>query len=369
MASRTYSIDPIRMRAWRLFVFKERRFYLLLIVLLLLAGTFAPNPSIAMWLGFFFAGYAAIGNDSIQVIGTFLAANEKRPWWALWIFIGAIFIIMTFISWYLYNGDVSFQRLSSKGFEKSPEKFEFLQLASPLILLLLTRLKMPVSTTFMCLSSYSASLDGISNMIVKSMTGYVIAFTVAILIWYLLSNLIRRFMQGEAHPYWIGVQWFSSAMLWSVWIMQDGANIAVSLPRQLSLWEVIAYVSYVFLGLGILFYMRGDKIQQVITQKSSVSDVRGATIIDLTYGTILFLFQFVSKVPMSTTWVFLGLLAGREIAMTLSHHYNTNRHMKFTLRLIRNDVVNALIGLLISITTAILVNEGIQQEIKAALLG
>lgn len=363
MASRKYSIDGVRTRAWRLFIFKERKFYLLLIVLLLLAGTFAPNPAVAMWLGFFFAGYAAIANDSIQVIGTFLAANEKRPWWLLWLFIGSIFVIVVLISWFMYDGDVSFQRLSSKGFEKAPEKFEFLQLAAPLILLLLTRLKMPVSTTFMCLSAYSANLDGITGMIAKSLTGYVIAFSLAILIWYVLSIPIKRFTSGEAKPYWIGIQWFSSAFLWSVWIMQDGANIAVSLPRQLSGYEVIGYVTYVFLGLGLLFYMRGDKIQQVVTKKSSVTDVRSVTLIDLTYGSILFIFQFMSKVPMSTTWVFLGLLAGREIAMTISTHYNSTRRFAFTFALIRNDVVNALIGLCISIVVAILVNEGIQQEL------
>jgi hypothetical protein len=363
MTSRKHSIDGARTRAWRLFIFKERKFYLLLIVLLLLAGTFAPNPSVAMWLGFFFAGYAAIANDSIQVIGTFLASNEKRPWWLLWLFIGSIFVIVVLISWFLYDGDVSYQRLSSKGFEKSPESFEFLQLAAPLILLLLTRLKMPVSTTFMCLSAYSANLDGITGMIAKSLTGYVIAFLAAILIWYVLSIQIKRFTSGEAKPYWIGVQWFSSAFLWTVWIMQDGANIAVSLPRQLSGFEVLAYVGYVFLGLVVLFYMRGDKIQQVVTKKSSVTDVRSVTLIDLTYGTILFIFQFMSNVPMSTTWVFLGLLAGREIAMTISSHYNTNRRFAFTFALIRNDVMNAFIGLVISIVVAILVNEGIQQEL------
>jgi phosphate/sulfate permease len=101
----------------------------------------------------------------------------------------------------------------------------------------------------------------------------------------------------------------------------------------------------------------------VVTKKSSVTDVRSVTLIDLTYGSILFIFQFMSKVPMSTTWVFLGLLAGREIAMTISTHYNSTRRFAFTFALIRNDVVNALIGLFISIVVAILVNEGIQQEL------
>ena len=44
-------------------------------------------PGIAMWLGFLFAAYAAIANDSIQTIGTFIASNQDKKWWVLWIFL------------------------------------------------------------------------------------------------------------------------------------------------------------------------------------------------------------------------------------------------------------------------------------------
>ena len=40
---------------------------------------------------FLFAAYAAIANDSIQTIGTFIASNQDKKWWVLWIFIGGIF--------------------------------------------------------------------------------------------------------------------------------------------------------------------------------------------------------------------------------------------------------------------------------------
>ena len=37
-----------------------------------------PYPKYAMWLGFIFAAYAAIANDSIQTIGPFIDYNQKK---------------------------------------------------------------------------------------------------------------------------------------------------------------------------------------------------------------------------------------------------------------------------------------------------
>jgi hypothetical protein len=350
-------------------MFRERKFLRFVILMFLLAGVAYPYPKIAMWIGFAFAGYSAIANDSIQTIGTFLSSNAKRPWWVLWLFIGSIFIVTMLVSWLSFDGDVSYQRLTSKGFDQAPQSFSFLQIAAPLVLLLLTRFKMPVSTTFLLLSSFSADSSAIINVGIKSLSGYIIAFVTSISIWLIFSNLIKRFTTGKAHDAWIVVQWIISGCLWSVWLMQDAANIAVFLPRSLSLGEFIAFISYIFLGLGLLFYLRGDKIQQIVQEKSQVTDVRGATLIDLVYTIILYFFQILSAIPMSTTWVFLGLLAGREIAMTISRVYETNRDLSITMRLISRDVFSALFGLVISIILAILVNPVIHNEIIGFFVG
>jgi len=362
---RSKLIDTYRFRILRLFLFRERKFLRFIILMFLLAGVIYPYPQLAMWVGFAFAGYSAIANDSIQTIGTFLSSNAKRPWWILWLFIGGIFVATMLVSWISYDGDVSFQRLTSKGFDKAPESFSFLQIAAPLVLLLLTRFKMPVSTTFLLLSSFSADSSAIITVGVKSLSGYIIAFVSSISIWLLFSKLIKKFTTGKPHVAWTFIQWVISGCLWSVWLMQDAANIAVFLPRSLSLGQFIAFLSYIFIGLGLLFYLRGDKIQQIIEEKSDVTDVRGATLIDFVYTIILFFFQKLSSIPMSTTWVFLGLLAGREIAMTISRAYESTRDLSITMKLISRDVFSALFGLLISVILAILVNPVIHQEIIA----
>lgn len=73
----------------------------------------------------------------------------------------------------------------------------------------------------------------------------------------------------------------------------------------------------IFLGLGVLIYKGGSEIQEVVTKKSRVQDVREGCLINIIYGLILLIFQQASKIPMSTTFVFIGLLSGREIGMAI----------------------------------------------------
>ena len=68
---------------------------------------------IIMWVGFILAGYAVVGNDSIQTLGTFLSSNEKKPWYVLWAFAGSILAITLLWGWHNYGGDVSYGRLKA----------------------------------------------------------------------------------------------------------------------------------------------------------------------------------------------------------------------------------------------------------------
>lgn len=348
----------------RLLISQERYFLLIIGFLFLLTGALYPYPSVAMWIGFVLAGYSAIANDSIQTIGTFIASNAHRKWWHLWLYIGLIFVITVVSSWLLYDGDVTYQRLSTKGFEQAPTQFAFLQIAAPLFLLIITRLRMPVSTTFLLLNSFTTDPHTIVDILEKSLAGYGIAFVMAVSVWYLLSQLIKKMLVGKAHRAWDVAQWMTSGTLWAVWIMQDAANIAVYLPRQLDIYQLLAFTGFIFFGLGLIFYLKGDKIQQVVNEKSEVTDVRAATLIDLVYALILFMFQWASTIPMSTTWVFIGLLGGRELAMKFRQHPESLRK---TLRMITKDVLFAGIGLTVSIMIAIAVNPVVYEELLSYL--
>lgn len=367
-------IGERRYKLLELFFIQERTFFRLLALFLVVAAITYPYPQIAMWVGFSLAAYSAIANDSIQSIGTFIASNSERKWWLLWIFIGGIFVITVFYSWYNYGGDVSHERLLSRDNEGNlefpqAENFKFLQLVAPIVLLLLTRLRMPVSTTFMLLSVFSANSAGILSVGQKSLIGYVIAFGVAMIVWFGLNFFIKKLLKGEMSPLWVVAQWLISGWLWSMWVMHDAANIAIFLPRSLSLTGFIVFAGVVFLGLGLLFYLRGDKIQSIVTEKSDVSDIRSASIIDFAYLIVLFVFKEMSNVPMSTTWVFIGLLGGRELAMRFSARttkkveVDGTMSLKTTVLMVVKDLTYATIGLLVSIALAIAINDSLQDEI------
>jgi hypothetical protein len=346
----------------------ERRFLMLIGFFFFVAGATYQTPHIAMWIGFFFAAYSAIANDSIQTIGTFLASNANKKWWVLWLFIGGIFIATMLWSWVTYDGDVTYQRLTSKGFDRAPENFVFLQVAAPLFLLIITRLRMPVSTTFLLLSAFATEPEGIIQVLQKSLSGYFLAFAVAIGIWLLLNRQLMKWFKGKPHPVWSPMQWVISGSLWAIWLMQDAANIAVYLPRSLSFNAFLLFTGFIFFGLGLLFYLRGDKIQRIVTEKSDVTDVRSATVIDGVYAVILWYFKSVSVIPMSTTWVFIGLLAGREIAMSLTDANGKGRPIRKALKLILKDASYAMIGLVISIILAIAINPMIWDELLLFIL-
>lgn len=345
------------------FAMRERYFLIFIAVAFLFAGATYTMPAIAMWFGFALAGYSTVANDSIQTLGTFIASNGQRPWWHLWLWIGGIFLITVTYSWYTYDGDVTYQRLASKGFETAPSSFHFLQVAAPIFLLIITRLKMPVSTTFLLLSCFATSGKSIGAIIIKSISGYFIAFGVAIVVWLIFSRLMQRLFVRKPHPAWHTAQWATTGLLWAAWLMQDAANVAVFLPRSLSFLEFAVFAGLIFLGLGLLFRQRGERIQEVVDEKTDVVDVRAATIIDAIYAVILYVFKIVSKVPMSTTWVFIGLLAGREIGIAIRKASSDDQGMKPVLKMVGKDLVYVTLGFLISLVIAAASNPVVREAL------
>ena len=131
------------------------------------------------------------------------------------------------------------------------------------------------------------------------------------------------------------------------------SNIAVFLPRSLNVGEMIGAVAFITIGLGIMLYQGGEKIQQVVEEKSRVKDVPEATLVDLLFAIVLFVFKMASKIPMSTTWVFIGLLSGRELA--ISTRMGKDYKFKHVFPLVGKDMLKLLVGLGVSILIALLI--------------
>ena len=116
-----------------------------------------------MILGFALAAYSVVGNDVIQTLGTFLTSNQERPWWVLWLYAGGIMAVILIVGYsgmgeWLGGNDVTFDRLDKIDI---PEKLTIWYLLPPVVLLIITRIGIPVSTTFLILSFFSIkSLPG-----------------------------------------------------------------------------------------------------------------------------------------------------------------------------------------------------------------
>lgn len=303
---------------------------------------------IFMLVGFLLASYSIVANDAMQTLGTFLSSNSQRPWWVLWLFVCSILLAVFFYGWITHDGDVTYGRLAEFPF---PKNFSWIYIVPPFILLFLTNWGIPVSTTFLILTVFAPS--NITSMLTKSLLGYGLAFVTAILIYkFITKALEEKFLSTtdkEPPIHWVILQWGSTAFLWSQWLIQDLANIFAYLPRNLDASMLLFSMFVMLLLHAIIFYRNGGAIQHIVTSKTNTQDIRSATIVDFIYGLILLLFKEWSKMPMSTTWVFIGLLAGREIA--IAHNFQ-NREMKDVGKIIFSDAFKAFAGLAVSIVIA-----------------
>ncbi|MEZ5946365.1 MAG: hypothetical protein R3C13_01740 [Hyphomonas sp.] len=330
-------------------------------------------------LGFALAAYAVVANDSIQTLGTFLSSNQKRSWLVLWAYAGSIMVVTIAYGYISGGGDVAFDRLDKLSVlpgegDRSGwllPQAQWWHALPPLVLLIITRYGIPVSTTFLVLTLFAlsggtATSGVLTSMLVKSALGYVVAFGVGTIIWLVIAQTFERWVfrtrEELPWPFWVVFQWITTAFLWSQWLMQDLANIFVFLPRHVEVVGGETHVSFplvtVVLGTllltaiqGYIFATRGGQIQQIVERKVNTVDVRAATIVDLIYGIVLLVFKEVNNIPMSTTWVFLGLLAGRELAIS---YIAALRDRGEAWRDVSGDAGRAFFGLVISIALAFL---------------
>lgn len=300
-----------------------------------------------MIIGFLIAAYAIIANDAIQTFGTFLASNSHRPWWILWLFVSIILLATLFYGWAIHD-DVSYGRLTK--FPLVENGISLLHVIPPILILVLTRFGIPVSTTFLILVVFGP--QNLNAMLVKSITGYIVAFIVGVIVYASITRLLKEYLRKplKHSRQWVVAQWFATGFLWAQWLIQDLANIYVYLPRTLSFIELFI-TSLVLVGLlAILFQSRGGNIQKIVLSKTNVTDIRAATIIDILLGLILFIFKEYNNVPMSTTWVFIGLLAGRELAM---NYLTSDKPMLETSKIILSDLAKVIFGLVLSVALAL----------------
>lgn len=309
-------------------------------------------------IGFCLAGFSVIANDSVQTLGTWIASNrDDFKWTTLWIAASTILVITIMYGWHTGNGDISYGRLDKIPYIEP----QWYHAVAPLALVLLTRRGIPVSTSFLVLSAFASTFI-LEKMLLKSMMGYGLAAAVAYFAWLIISRFVneREDVSKSRKKFWRIFQWLSTAFLWFTWLSHDVANIAVFLPRKLSMLEVLVVIVFFIAGLAYIFYNRGGAIQQIVMEKQSTKYVRSATLIDLTYAFLLLYFKELNNIPMSTTWVFVGLLCGRELA--LNSGLTSKGNLKTVFPIVARDFLKLIVGLLVSVSIVLAIQFGTDQD-------
>ncbi len=296
-------------------------------------------------IGFALAGYSVIANDSIQTLGTFIASKKKWfKWYVLAGSASSVMIIALAWGWYSYDGDISYGRLTRIPYQE----IQWYHAVAPAILLLLTRVGIPVSTTFLVLSAFASTVV-LEKMLLKSVVGYGLAAMVAYIAWIAVSKFINEKLDEVDEKYiafWRNSVWVTSGWLWWVWLSHDVANIAVYLPRELDISLLLIVMAYFTALLFYIFYIQGGRIQTVVLEKTGTRYARSATIINVIYAAVLYYFKELNDLPMSTTWVFVGLLCGRELAISTM---NKDYKFKYVFPLIGKDFLKMIFGLSVSV--------------------
>ena len=295
-------------------------------------------------IGFGLAAYSVIANDSVQTLGTFIASNQRFKWYWLATATSGVLAFTLIYGWSINDGDISFGRLNKIPYQT----IQWYHAAAPLILVLLTRGGIPVSTTFLVLSAFASTVV-LEKVLMKSVIGYGLAATIAYLVWlavsYLINEKFDKVKKSHRHAWVIG-QWCTTGFLWYTWLSHDVANIAVFLPRQLSVPLLLVSITLLSILLFYIFWDKGGRIQKVVYSKTGTRYTRSATIIDFVYAVILLYFKQYNDIPMSTTWVFVGLLCGRELAIATM---NKDYKLRYVFPLIGKDFLKMIFGLSVSV--------------------
>lgn len=316
-------------------------------------------PLIYATIGFMLASYSVIANDSVQTLGTFIASNIRIfKWYWLWLAASLVLIGTISYGWMINDGDISYGRLD----KIPPIEIQWYHAAAPLLLVLLTRIGIPVSTTFLVLSVFASTMV-LEKVLIKSVMGYGVAAVSAYALWMIVSRFINEKydkVKKEHRPYWRTLQWFATGFLWFSWLSHDMANIAVYLPRQLPLEMLIGVLVILCGWLGYIFATSGGQIQKIVLEKSGTRFMRSATIIDFMYALVLIYFKEMNSIPMSTTWVFVGLLTGRELAIATT--YRAQYRLGYVFPLIGKDFLKMMIGLGVSVGLVMAIHYGINPQ-------
>lgn len=328
-------------------IFKDKFNLMLMFVFVL--GNIINLGLFFNWLMVIASSYTVIGNNYIQTIGSFIVNNREKPV-KNWVFLSLSFVITTLISWSIYKGSIDYSLLKNIEYQKD---LDIIIVLVPLLLNIFTKYGIPVSATFLIIPLFGTN-NTIHIMITKTITSYFLAFMASFFIWSFIYkhfiNIIKN-VDNEITKFWNIVEYATTAFVWMAWNILSICVFVVFVDRQFNVFELVIFNLIIILILYILISNSGGKIEKIIKEKKGSNNKKTTAIFNLLFAMILLYLQFFSNVPLTTTWVFLGLLAGRELAITYTELglFSSGRSTKVSLTKIIMDLNKAVVGVVFSL--------------------
>lgn len=328
-------------------IFGSKRYIILLILAVVIC--FIAGQNYFGWLLSIFTTYAIMANNCAQTIGMFIATNKNKSKERAIYFLVPVFIITILISWLFYDRQLDFFLLDRITYS---DDLSLLLIFLPILLFLLTKYKIPVSATFLIIPIF-ANKSTIQSMISKTSVSYFVSFVISLIIWRTIYIKYKHWIEvkneGGVGKIWFILQFISTGIVWAVWIVLSTCNFVVFLPRIFGLKELLLFMSVGVVSTCLILFDNGGEIQEIVDEKSDIN-IKSSVVFNFLFAFVMLFIQYVSKIPITSTWMFLGILAGREFAITVSRDgiFGSSYYRKCFVK-VWSDLRSAIFGIVVSL--------------------
>lgn len=312
-----------------------------------ISACFSGKTSYFNWFVMTTIMYNVIANNFVQTVGTFVTSSKNISKLNLFLYLAIIFIFNVLLAWKSYDGRIHRGFLEEIEYKDS---IRYSALLIPIILNLLTRFRIPISTTFLTLPLFSKTYN-LTNIISKAFSGYFVSFIISFIIWNLVYEKYKKHLKSnDNYEFWKAIQYISIGVLWYSWLSTCMSSFLVFLPRKFNIRHLILFL---FIGILLLVIIAKNGIcnmEEIVEEKSDLKNIRSSVIFNITYSILLLVFKFNDRINITTTWLFLGLLDGRELSITNSKATAmSGNSYKTCLKKIFRDLYLSIIGIFVSL--------------------
>ncbi len=321
-------------------------------ILVLLVGAFCAcfsnKASYFNWLVMTMIMYNVMINNFIQTLGTFNISNKYTKKWKVFLYLVVIFVTYFVYTWLKYDGNI---RKGSLRFIEYKDSFGYSILLLPMLLSLFNYFGIPVNLTFLSIPLFT---DGkiVKSMVVEAFINYFLAFIISFVFWNILYVKFKKFLRKkDNYQFWRIIEYISIGILWYCWLNTCVSSFMVFLPPKLYLEHLILLLIIGSIVISIVTILRPeDKMEQIVEEKTDVKNIMSSVLFNILHSVVLLTLKLNSKVPIATSWIFIGLLDGRELGITTRKANNfSDPKYKLCLEKISRDLYRNIIGIFISL--------------------